>query len=179
MALVTIVVVPAMVLSVVAPSLFALVFGTTWTPAGAYAAALAPSVVAAVIGAHLPGIVVLRHWQRAELGFNVALATARCTALWLGATEGDPHLAVMAYGAASAVLTLTYSGGLLVAQGISIGAVVRPIVGAVAIGTAVALPLSWLDTREGIIAALAGAAIAIGWIVVVGRRPQTFDTQPA
>jgi lipopolysaccharide exporter len=175
--LVAIVVVPTMALSAVAPSLFALIFGTTWTPAGAYAAALAPSVAAAIIGAHLPGIVVLRHWQRAELGFNVALATARCTALWLGAAEGDPHLAVMAYGAASAVLTLTYSGGLLVAQGIPIGAVIRPIVGAVVVGTVIALPLAWLEERENIIAALVGAAIAIGWIVAVARRPQTFATQ--
>jgi len=175
--LAAIVIVPTIVLSVVAPSLFSLVFGAAWTPAGAYAAALAPWVVASILGAHLPGVVVLRHWQRAELAFNVALATARCTALWMGATEGDPHLAVMAYGAASAVLTLTYSGGLLVAQGIPVGAVMGPIVATAAIGTVIALPLSWLEAREHIIAALAGAAIAIGWIVVVGRRPQTFGTR--
>ena len=67
---------------------------------------MVPSAFAAVIGAHLPSLVVLRRWQRAELAFNVVLAAVRCAALLWGHHAGDPLSAIVAYGVIGALLVV-------------------------------------------------------------------------
>ncbi len=172
--LVAIAAVPAGIFAAIAPDVFALAFGAAWTDAGEFARYLVPSAFAAVVGAHLPSLVVLRRWQRAELVFNVVLAAARCGALFWGHLAGDPLAAVIAYGITGALLTLTYSCALLVAEGVRTRHVVTPLLrhgGISVLGAALLLTTHAL--------AGPGAAIALGIAAVAAHGLQTARRRPA
>lgn len=176
--LVAFIAVPAVVFAALAPDLFTLVFGADWTEAGEFARGLVPSVFAAIVGAHLPSIVVLRHWQRAELLFNIVLALARCGALLWGSLRQDPLAAVVAYGAGGAVLTLGYSCALLVAEGLEVRAVVMPMLRDVATGLLIALVVMGVHATLGpVIACILGAAVVVVHVVRTIRRAAPVTRQ--
>lgn len=156
--------VPAIVFAALAPDLFSVAFGQTWSLAGEFARWLVPSVLAAIVGSHLPSLVVLRHWQRAELVFNVALASSRCVALlWAGIAVG-PFAAVLAYGVTGAILTLGYSASLIVAEGARIRDVAVPLLKETVSGLAIGGVL--LGVRAVLGDAGSSTACAIGLVVV-------------
>lgn len=170
-ALVAFTAVPASVFAAVAPDVFTLAFGADWTPAGEFARCLVPSVFAGVIGAHLPSLVVLRHWQRVEFRFNLILALARCGALLWGASAGGPLVAVLAYGTAGTVLTLVYSCGLLVAEGLTVRSVAAPLLkAAVAALATVAILLGIRATVGPLSACLVGVAVVVVHLVLTVPR---------
>lgn len=162
--LVAFVAVPAAAFAAVAPDVFTLAFGAAWTDAGEFARYLVPSAFAAVVGAHLPSLVVLRRWQRAELVFNVVLAAGRCAALLWGHHAGDPLAAVIAYGLTGAALTLTYSCALLVAEGVDARDVLSPLLRHGSVAGAIAAVLLVTHALAG-----AGAATALGLAIVAAH----------
>lgn len=169
--LVALVAVPAAAFAAVAPDVFTLAFGPSWTDAGEFARYLVPSAFAAVIGAHLPSIVVLRRWQRPELVFNVVLAVARCIALPWGHHAGDPLAAVVAYGLTGAGLVLTYSCALLIAEGVRAREVIASLLrhGGVAGVIAAVLLVTHALAGAGPAAGL-GLAVVAAHIVLAARR---------
>ena len=162
---------PAIVFATVAPDAFTLAFGPDWAPAGEFARCLVPSVFAAIVGAHLPSLVVLRHWQRAEFLFNLLLAAARCGALLWGALAHDPLRAVAAYGAAGTVLTLGYSCALLVAEGLNVRAVMTRILRAVTAGLLVATCLLGIRSVLGTaVACFLGLLVVAAHVAFTARQ---------
>jgi O-antigen/teichoic acid export membrane protein len=169
--LVAFIAVPAATFVAVAPDVFTLAFGPSWTDAGEFARYLVPSAFAAVVGAHLPSLVVLRRWQRPELVFNVVLAVARCIALLWGHHAGNPLAAVVAYGVTGAGLTLTYSCALLIAEGVPAREVITSLLrhGGVAGGIAAVLLVTHALAGAGA-ATFLGISVTLAHAVLTIRR---------
>lgn len=172
--LVRIAAVPAAVFAAVAPDVFGLIFGAAWIAAGEFARYLVASALASIVGAHLPSLVVLRRWQRAELVFNGVLATARCTALLWGYRVGDPLAAVIAYGLTGATLTIAYSCALLVAEGVARRRITGPLLRE-------ALASVLLTALLLAAHALAGPATAVGLaaLAIAAHVARLARTRPA
>ena len=104
---------PALLFILVAPALFAGLFGEEWRDAGHYARWLTPYVFVTFISAHLPGIVIVLGLQRGELFFQVVLLLFRTISLIAGAYVASPLFTVALYAAVSVVMLSGYSCWLL------------------------------------------------------------------
>lgn len=167
------IIVPAMIFVTIAPALFGLALGSDWMRAGEFCAALTPSVVAALIGAHLPTVVVWRHWQRAELLFNIALAASRWAVIWWLGRSGDALLTVQGYALVGTIFILVYSASLLVMQGIAARRVAWTILRELLAGACFVAPLLLLQSHGGdqhpILLVALGLAAAAAYLYQANR----------
>jgi O-antigen/teichoic acid export membrane protein len=84
---------------VLAPSLFAPVFGAEWVDSGRYAALLAPMVAAWTVASPLTRVFLVRDRLRLKLALDVANLVLPVGALWIASAAG-PAAALGAYSAA-------------------------------------------------------------------------------
>lgn len=96
--------VPMMLLTLVAPDLFALVFGVEWFTAGVYLQWLSVWLLFVFISSPLSSIYSIMERQREGLIVNVIMLIARLFALVIGGIKGNAHLAIALFGVTSGLL---------------------------------------------------------------------------
>lgn len=141
-----------MLIAVIAEPLFAIVFGSQWQMAGAFAAWLTIQVFFSIVVAPLTTLYYVLERQTQELWFQGSIFIVRLVALLIGSHYGDAVLAVALFSTFSAVV---YSGFLAWAF-ISSGA---------------GLASLCVTTLQGL---LAGAVICVP--ALVGRLNSTAET---
>lgn len=99
---------PFVLLFLLSPWFFPAVFGSQWAPAGNYARLLIPFFFLSIVSSSLGRALYVAEWLRADLLWQVGLATLTTTAVWLAARTGSASLAIGAYSAAYSVMYLIY-----------------------------------------------------------------------
>ena len=99
---------PTLLLLVVAPDLFHMIFGDAWRQAGEVARWLAPMLYIQFIISPLSRIFIVLERQAQGTILQAVLLFSRITAVAIGAWLGDFLMAVIIYGAASAMCYLLY-----------------------------------------------------------------------
>lgn len=89
--------VPAFILFIFAPSIFAVVFGPTWEEAGVYVRILIPMFYARFIIAPLSMIFIISENQLIQMLWHLALIICNIVALVLGGLTGSPRYALTLY----------------------------------------------------------------------------------
>jgi O-antigen/teichoic acid export membrane protein len=102
-----------LILGLVAPEFFGLVFGQKWLEAGVFAQWLCPWLFLVFITSPLSSMVFVMERQYGELVFQFALLVGRLGALTLGGYSGSPFTAIMLYGTTSGVIWFAYMLWLL------------------------------------------------------------------
>jgi O-antigen/teichoic acid export membrane protein len=162
---------PLAALGLAAPAAFSVVFGAEWREAGVYAQLLAPWLYFAFVSAPLSTLFDVLERQPWELGYNVALVTARVAALAVGGWLGDATLTVALFGAVSALGWLLHTVWMLhwgeADTREALAAVRRHALLAAAplalVGAAV-----WLSASDPVVTA-ALAIAGLGWLGLVTR----------
>jgi len=101
---------PALVLMIVAPQIFALVFGPEWAEAGEFARWMAPWLYMVFVTSPLSNLFSVMNKQRQGLVFQSLLFLSRICAIAAGAWYGNLLAAVILFASASAICRI----GLLV-----------------------------------------------------------------
>jgi O-antigen/teichoic acid export membrane protein len=80
------------IFAIIAPDIFALVFGEAWRAAGNYAQLLMPYMFLSFISLPLNALPIAFDKQRGELFFQTGMAIARCVAILVGSAMGGIEL---------------------------------------------------------------------------------------
>jgi O-antigen/teichoic acid export membrane protein len=158
-----------------APDVFSWAFGGQWRAAGTFAALLAPSMFAVLIGAHLPAIVMLTGKQREELVFNGLFLLGRVGALTAGALLGNAFTSVAAYSATSIVMLLAYHLWLLSVAGNRVSAPLSTLAREAACAAALVCPLYLAKFALGGEYLVPGALVSVLAIAAYQVRSGIWD----
>jgi lipopolysaccharide exporter len=104
--LLTIGFVPIMLIAVVAPDLFAIIFGERWWTAGVYVRWLSLWMLFVFISSPISTIYTVLERQREYLFVNIIMFGTRLLALIIGGIKGDALLTIALFGLTSAILWL-------------------------------------------------------------------------
>lgn len=96
--------VPILLLTIVAPDLFALVFGARWFTAGEYVRWLSVWLLFVFISSPLSNIYAIMEKQREGLIVNTVMFVSRLTVLIIGGLKGDAYFTIAIYGMTGAAL---------------------------------------------------------------------------
>ena len=129
---------PLLILALIAPELFTIVFGEKWSIAGEFARWMTILVFFTLITSPLTALFVVYEKQSHDLVFQIVLTLARAVALYVGALIGDSVVAVMLFSVFSG---MCYAG-VLVWVGKQIGSGVIPMARDIMRALAIALAMS-------------------------------------
>ncbi|MBN1472858.1 MAG: oligosaccharide flippase family protein [Syntrophaceae bacterium] len=96
--------VPILLLTIIAPDLFSLVFGTRWFTAGEYVRWLSVWFLFVFISSPLSNIYAIMEKQREGLIVNTVMFVSRLTVLIIGGLKGDAYFTIAIYGMTGAAL---------------------------------------------------------------------------
>jgi O-antigen/teichoic acid export membrane protein len=161
-----------LIIGLVAPELFALVFGERWADSGVYAQWLCPWLFASFICSPLTRSPLIRQKQRGELIFQTILLIARVAALMAGGVAQDVMLTMGLFAGVSLFCWVGYmiwSMGLI---GIGVIEIFRVLGFEFLIATPIAIPLMvakfvYLGPDDGLLLVAVGAACALVAAVVL------------
>jgi len=108
---------PLLLLSIISPELFAIVFGESWSVAGEFARWMTILVFFSFTAAPLTRLFVIYEKQSSELVFQVVLMVSRALALIVGAKIGDSVIAIILFSITSGICYV----GFLIWVGVRIG----------------------------------------------------------
>ncbi|RAH38217.1 lipopolysaccharide biosynthesis protein [Halomonas sp. SL1] len=137
---------PALVLIVIGPDLFTLVFGEQWRSAGDFARWMAPWLYMVFITSPLSTLFSVMEKQTQGLLFQVILLLARVVAITLGAWQGNLIVAVMLFSGASALCWVGFLAWITRVTGNTQGMMLRPAASTFVVSLASVAPL-WLGTH--------------------------------
>ena len=100
---------PFMLLMIIAPELFSVVFGERWHEAGIYSQILAPWVFCNFICSPITSIADSLNKQEVAVYFNILLVITRFLSLYIGGTRNDIFLALSIYSASGVIVYLLWS----------------------------------------------------------------------
>jgi lipopolysaccharide exporter len=112
--------VPMALITIVAPDLFAIIFGTHWSIAGEYLRWLSLAVFFKFICSPISSIYDVLEKQNRYLSFNIILLIIRTSGLVIGGIHRDPLLAIILFGLGSAAMTFYLNLAIMHMAGISI-----------------------------------------------------------
>jgi lipopolysaccharide exporter len=116
--LVSLGIVPIVLLTIVAPDLFALVFGSRWVMAGEYVRWLSLWVFFQFISSPISTVYMVLEKQRAFLAFNIFLLLTRIIALAIGGFYNDELLSIILFGTSGFIMYLFFTVNILHMAGI-------------------------------------------------------------
>jgi len=96
--------VPILLLTVVAPDLFALIFGGRWITAGAYVRCLSIWLLFVFISSPLSTLYLIMEKQKEGLIVNMVMFLSRFVVLIIGGLKGDAYFTIAIYGITGAIL---------------------------------------------------------------------------
>ena len=148
-----------LLLAIVSPELFTIVFGEQWVMAGYFARWVTILVFFSIVSSPLTQLFVVYEKQSSELVYQVTLLICRGLAIIVGAKIGDPVFALMLFSLTSAVII----AGFLIWVGVQIGNGVAPM----ALQTIRALSISLVISAPIMIANLLHLAPGLRLIAVL------------
>lgn len=163
---------PAMLLMLAGPELFAFVFSETWLNSGAYAAALAPWIFTNFVTAPIRPLFSILERQHLELMMTTAISLARLAALMYGGAISSSALQALHLYALVGVIfdgvTIVVLGNMVGAQWwIAVQGLLRCFLGATLAGGLLAfLVAGWSSPPVVLFAAGASALVYISVLVV-------------
>ena len=100
---------PAVLVGLFAPAVFAIAFGPTWTLAGEMARIMAPLVLVALVTSSVNMAIMILGWQKVQLGWELARLVA-VSAAWLSIVKLDlpPTVAIGLHVAVSVLMSLAF-----------------------------------------------------------------------
>lgn len=101
--------VPILLVAIIAPGMFAIVFGSQWYEAGIYARWMCLWLLFQFVSSPISSVINVLEKQRISLFFNLALFSGRTLALIIGGLLQKPLLAIMLLGLVGAVMYFAYS----------------------------------------------------------------------
>ncbi len=133
---------PFILLAIVSPDLFGVVFGAEWYEAGVYAQILTPWLLFVFLGSPMSTLYCVMEKQQAGLVFNVALLITRAGALAGGGLLGSGRLALGLFAASGAVLWAGFCAYLFHLAGLRVRRVANVLLWHIAMAMLFALPLA-------------------------------------
>jgi O-antigen/teichoic acid export membrane protein len=132
---------PALVLVLIGPDLFALVFGEDWRQAGEFARWMAPWLYLVFVSSPLSALFAVMEQQKQGLVFQMILLIFRVPAILFGAWLGDLELTIMLFAGASALCWLGFLFWVARIAGNAISTMLRPTLNATGIALVCAVPV--------------------------------------
>lgn len=160
-------------LAVSAPSVFPVVFGSSWREAGVYAQWLCIPVAFAMVVFPLTPLNYVLETQWAETSFQVLLLLTRVGSITVGGLMGSARLAIMSTGIAVGCAWMIYLIFLLKMSGNRALRVLRSVLVEVALAAGFAAPIVALrlwDVHELAITLVAAVLGMVAGLVVLRRR---------
>lgn len=156
---------PLAIVSVVAPELFAIIFGTDWRGAGEYLQYIITWIGAVFVFAPLTTLYAVLERQDVEFRFQVTLLATRLGFLAIGAFFGGVAMAICLYATSAALVYLGFGCWLLGAAGVSASRVIREILAEVSVagfGAAALALIGWVGAGV-----LSVHKVTVGLVVLV------------
>jgi lipopolysaccharide exporter len=110
-------VVPIILVAVVAPELFSLVFGSEWYTAGDYVRWLSIWCLFQFISAPISTVYFVLERQRALLLFNIVLVSLELIALVIGGMQGNALLTIRLFGLSGAIMYVYFCLKIMIMSG--------------------------------------------------------------
>ncbi len=106
--LITVATLPFLILGIIGPELFKVVFGLPWTEAGFYVQILAPWLFFVFLGSPISTLISVLEVQEVGFFFNVTLITSRFISLLIGGVLQSVELALMLFSISGTVLWIWF-----------------------------------------------------------------------
>ncbi len=100
--------IPLVLLYLIAPDLFSIVFGEKWLKAGEYVKLLTPWLLLVFIGSPLSNIIFVINKQKQNLFFHFILFVGRILALFIGYKLNSDYIAVLLFSLVSFLIWLIF-----------------------------------------------------------------------
>jgi O-antigen/teichoic acid export membrane protein len=163
---------PALLLILVGPDLFALVFGPAWRVSGEFARWMVPWLYLVFVSSPLSTLFAAVERQDQGLVFQVVLLVARITAIVFGAWIGDLKLTVILFASVSALCWLGFLFWVARTAGNSARSMVAPTLSALGLALACAAPLIACVAFSNTWPMLWLAGLAASGLLVIARYGQ-------
>lgn len=116
--LITISVLPFLIIAIIAPDLFSIVFGEEWRSAGGYARILSPMYFFQFISSPLSSMFMIAEKQRADIAWQICLLASTLASLATGWVVQSVHVSIAMFSATYSIMylvnvymTYRFSGG--------------------------------------------------------------------
>jgi O-antigen/teichoic acid export membrane protein len=164
--------VPILLIAVVAPDLFAIIFGEQWWAAGVYVRWLSLWMLFVFISSPISTTYTVLERQREYLIVNVILFSTRLVALIIGGIRGDALLTIALFGITSAVLYIFNCIYILYMAGVTVRETFTAIMKQIIQGVPyVLLPtIVWYSSYNSLAFVLAGIGAGIIFLLVQAYR---------
>lgn len=110
--------VPIVLLTIVAPDLFSIVFGSRWVVAGEYIRWLSLWIFFQFLSSPISTVYMVLEKQKEFLVFNIVLIISRLLALIIGGYYNDAMLSIMLFGISGFVMYLFFTINILYMAGV-------------------------------------------------------------
>ncbi|NLV20971.1 MAG: oligosaccharide flippase family protein [Syntrophomonadaceae bacterium] len=162
--------VPILLITIVAPDLFALVFGSRWWIAGEYVRWLSLWMFFNFISSPLSNMYLVLERQRAGLIVNAVMFSTRLLALIIGGIKGDALFTIALFGLTGAILWIFNCTYILYMAGVPALQVYDTILREAIRSVPYALlPLvAWFVFKNSLVFVLAGITAGILFLIVKG-----------
>lgn len=110
---------PFLILTIIAPQLFSIVFGLEWSDAGIYLQYMAIWLLSSFVFVPLMTLFAALDKHRADLFFQVNLVIVRVIGICIGALLNSPIIAIASFSLLSALVYIAFGTWLLNLSGIS------------------------------------------------------------
>ena len=171
---------PFLLLGIVGPELFQVVFGTKWIEAGVYVQILAPWLLFVMIGSPISTLGSVLELQKMGLVFNIFLIVTRSASLMIGGIRQDIIMALTLFSASGTILWAWFTSYLVVRSGVSLIRFSRLLGGQLFVALLFVLPTAatkWLFTASPEIILCIGAAFLPLYYLYTGISDHTLRTK--
>ena len=159
---------PFLLLIIIAPELFSMVFGAQWVTAGIYVQILAPWLFFVSISSPLSTLILVLENQGVGLLINIALVISRVASLIIGGVLGDVVLALALFSSSGTLIWAWFCIYLVSHSGVKARKISRTIVHnllTASIFIAPAIVVKWVVRAEPITVLAAGMISTLGYYV--------------
>lgn len=164
-ALLQVCLVPFVVIAIMSPEFFAVLFGSAWTEAGAYMQWLSLLMASVFVFAPLAMLYSVLYRHREDLYFQAVLFAARIAGILIGTQLGGPLMAIALFAGLASAVYCGFGFRLLVLAGVRSRDLVRVLARELVIGAVAGLVI--LALRFAVLPP-AGSPIAIPHLFVLG-----------
>jgi lipopolysaccharide exporter len=160
--------VPILLITIVAPDLFAVIFGAQWVTAGEYVRWISIWLLFVFISSPLSHIYSIMEKQREGLIVNIAMFSSRLIVLLIGGIKGDALFTIELFGVTGAVLWIFNCIYIQHLAGVSAGDILLAIIKQTLYGLPyAAIPiLTYLGTQKSLAVVLAGMVAGISFLIM-------------
>jgi len=164
--------VPILLITIVAPDLFAVIFGARWLIAGEYVRWLSLWLLFVFISSPLSNLYSVMERQRDGLIVNIIMFSTRLLALIIGGIKGDALFTIALFGITGAILWIFNCTYILHLAGVPARKAYITILRQVIRGTPYALLLVavWVVSNNSLAFVLAGIGSGIIFLIVQAYR---------